>query len=169
MQTSEIQSAFTGAGKGLDRSDQQITDFLAFLLGEDACCIDFEKVCDLITCDAESDVIAGLTQTKSLVDYQGIRLPVVDMRLGTAPGNEEACTPILVVLQLDAGLVGMIVDGVTGVCRLTAAQISPVPDSPILSGFDYFKGLALDEDRMLIVVDVEHLMSYFNMDFASLA
>jgi purine-binding chemotaxis protein CheW len=57
----------------------------------------------------------------------------------------------------------MVVDSVSDVIALSAEQIRPAPD--FSSSFDtrYITGLGTVEERMLILVDIERLMSAEDM------
>src|SRR5206468_3931958 len=86
-------------------------------------------------------------------------MPLVDMRaaFGASPDAPDPMTDVI-ILKLSSCLMGMVVDGVTGVVSLTPDQIAPVPGA---QGFDvdYLLGLAQFGARRLILVDIDRLMS----------
>jgi purine-binding chemotaxis protein CheW len=63
------------------------------------------------------------------------------------------------VLNLGGRVMGIVVDGVSDVIALDASQIRPVPD--LVSSIDtrFLVGLGAVENRMLILVDIERLMT----------
>jgi purine-binding chemotaxis protein CheW len=63
------------------------------------------------------------------------------------------------VLNLGGRVMGIVVDGVSDVIALNASQIRPVPD--LVSSIDtrFLVGLGAVENRMLILVDIERLMT----------
>jgi purine-binding chemotaxis protein CheW len=68
------------------------------------------------------------------------------------------------ILNVAGRVVGMVVDSVSDVIRLTPEQIRTVPDFSS-STFDtkYITGLGTIDARMLILVDIEKLMSGADM------
>ena len=66
-------------------------------------------------------------------------------------------------------MIGVVVDSVSDVLSLTPAQIRPAPD--FSGSFDtrYILGLASIEQRMLIVTDIERLMSSADMELVESA
>ena len=56
-------------------------------------------------------------------------------------------------------VVGIVVDGVSDVMALTTSQIRPVPELVATIDTKYLVGLGTVDDRMLILVDIERLMS----------
>ena len=56
-------------------------------------------------------------------------------------------------------VMGMVVDSVSDVTTLTAQQIRPAPDMGGVFDSDYLIGLGTLDERMLILVDIDKLMS----------
>jgi purine-binding chemotaxis protein CheW len=71
---------------------------------------------------------------------------------------------VVIILNVAGRVVGMVVDSVSDVIQLTAQQVRPVPDFSS-STFDtkYITGLGTIDQRMLILVDIEKLMSGSDM------
>jgi purine-binding chemotaxis protein CheW len=59
--------------------------------------------------------------------------------------------------------VGIVVDAVSDVTTLQPEQIKPAPDISGSMNTEYITGLGTIEDRMLILVDIERLMSSADM------
>ena len=98
-----------------------------------------------------------------VVNLRGVIVPIVDPRIkfGQAPSYNEITATI--VLNIGARVIGIVVDSVSDVIALTAEQIKPPPQ--LASGIDtaYVTGIATltqgEDQRMLILVDIERLMS----------
>jgi purine-binding chemotaxis protein CheW len=76
---------------------------------------------------------------------------------GRAPGAPDPMTDVI-ILRLSSCVMGMVVDGVTGVVSLTPDQVSPVPGAD-QAQVDYLIGLGHMGSRRLILVDIDRLMS----------
>ena len=101
---------------------------------------------------------------KGVVNLRGIIVPIVDMRikfnLGNADYNEST---VVIILNLAGRVVGMVVDGVSDVIALSGEQIRPAPDFSASFDVRYITGLGTVDQRMLILVDIEKLMSGSDM------
>jgi purine-binding chemotaxis protein CheW len=53
----------------------------------------------------------------------------------------------------------MVVDGVSDVITLSSQQIKPAPEMGTVLNTDYLIGLGTLDDRMLILLDIDKLMS----------
>jgi len=97
---------------------------------------------------------------KGVMNLRGIIVPVVDMRirfnLGEPLYNQFT---VVVVLNLTSRVVGMVVDSVSDVMTLTQEQIKPAPEMGSAFEAGHLIGLGTLETRMLILVDIEKLMS----------
>ena len=61
------------------------------------------------------------------------------------------------VLNVGRRTIGIIVDSVNEVLRVTQQQISPAPPTVASSGNDYMTGLVRLKDDLLILLDVDRL------------
>jgi len=65
----------------------------------------------------------------------------------------------VLVLNVAGRVLGMVVDSVSDVITLAAEQIKPPPQMGSVLDTDYLIGLGVLEGRMLILVDIDRLMS----------
>jgi purine-binding chemotaxis protein CheW len=78
---------------------------------------------------------------------------------GSTPDAPDPMTDVI-ILKLSSCVMGMVVDGVTGVVMLGQEQIAPLPAAGPDGGRpDYLLGLGQAGGRRLILVDIERLMS----------
>ncbi|WP_416885128.1 chemotaxis protein CheW [Marinospirillum sp.] len=135
-------------------------EFLTFTLGEEEYAIDILKVQEIRGYDGVTRIANTPDYIKGVINMRGVIVPVVDMRLkfhvGEATYNQFT---VMIILNLGARVVGMVVDGVSDVVALDAEQIRPAPEFGAALDTQYIKGLVSMEDRMVIVVDIERLMT----------
>ena len=74
---------------------------------------------------------------------------------------------VVIVLNLSQRVIGMVVDGVSDVVSLTAEQLRPVPEFTSSIGSDHVLAIGSLENRMLILLDIEKLMSGADMGLAA--
>jgi purine-binding chemotaxis protein CheW len=139
-------------------------EYLTFTLGAEEYGIEILKVQEIRGYEAVTKIANAPAFIKGVVNLRGTIVPIVDMRikfdLGDAEYNQFT---VVIILNVAGRVVGMVVDSVSDVIQLEAGQIKPTPD--FSSAFDtkYITGLGTVDERMLILVDIERLMSASDM------
>ncbi len=137
-----------------------VTEFLAYCLGSEEYGIDIQKVQELRGYDAVTAIANAPAFIKGVVNLRGIIVPIIDMRikfnLGTPVYDQFT---VVIILNICGRVVGMVVDSVSDVITLTPEQIKPAPAMGTAVDTDYLLGLGTIEERMLILLDIDRLMS----------
>jgi purine-binding chemotaxis protein CheW len=133
---------------------------LSFTLGQEEYGIDIQKVQELRGYDAVTRIANAPEYIKGVVNLRGIIVPIIDMRIKFqlgAPTYDQFT--VVIVLNIGGRVVGMVVDSVSDVITLSAEQIKPAPEMGAVLDTDYLIGLGTLDERMLILVDIDKLMS----------
>jgi len=144
---------------------QADNEYLTFTLGKEEYGIDILKVQEIRGYEAVTRIANAPEFIKGVVNLRGIIVPILDMRikfnLGAAKYDQFT---VVIILNVAGRVVGMVVDSVSDVIQLTVENIRPAPDFSS-STFDtkYITGLGTIDERMLILVDIERLMSGVDM------
>jgi len=105
-----------------------------------------------------------------VVNLRGIIVPIIDMRIKFKLGDPTYDQfTVVIVLNIAGRVVGMVVDSVSDVITLTGDQIKPAPEMGSVLDADYLIGLGTLEERMLILVDIDRLMSSEEMGLVEAA
>jgi purine-binding chemotaxis protein CheW len=135
-------------------------EFLSFTLGQEEYGIDIQKVQELRGYDAVTRIANAPEHIKGVVNLRGIIVPIIDMRikfnLGTPTYDQFT---VVIILNIASRVMGMVVDSVSDVITLTQEQIKPAPAMGSVLDTDYLIGLGTLDERMLILVDIDKLMS----------
>ncbi len=135
-------------------------EYLTFILGNEVYGIDILKVQEIRGYDSVTKIANTPEFVMGVINLRGHIVPIVDLRIKFHLERTQYDEfTVVIILNMSDRIVGMVVDGVSDVLHLEANEIRSVPD--IVSGIDtrYINGLASIEDRMLILVDIEHLMN----------
>jgi len=145
-------------------------EFLSFTLGEEEYGIDIQKVQELRGYDAVTRIANAPAFIKGVVNLRGIIVPIIDMRVkfDLADPSYDQFT-VVIVLNIGGRVVGMVVDSVSDVITLTPEQIKDAPQMGSLLDTDHLIGLGTVGERMLILVDIDRLMSSEDMGFIEAA
>lgn len=139
-------------------------EFLAFTLGKEEYGIDIQKVQELRGYDAVTRIANTPEFIKGVVNLRGIIVPIIDMRikfnLGTPVYDQFT---VVIILNIAGRVMGMVVDSVSDVITLTNEQLKPAPQMGSIVETDYLLGLGTVEERMLILLDIDKLMSSTDM------
>jgi purine-binding chemotaxis protein CheW len=142
----------------------QTYEFLTFRLGAEEYGIDILKVQEIRSYEAVTTIANAPDFIKGVVNLRGTIVPVVDMRIKFRLNNAgyDQFT-VLIVLNVAGRVVGMVVDSVSDVITLGPEQIRPAPAFGALLDTEYITGLGTADSRMLILVDIEKLMTCRDM------
>jgi purine-binding chemotaxis protein CheW len=141
------------------------SEFLSFELGSEEYGIEILKVQEIRSYEAVTHIANAPEFIKGVVNLRGIIVPIVDMRIKFNLGKADYDQfTVVIILNVAGSVVGMVVDGVSDVITLSPEQMKPAPDFSS-STFDtqYITGLGTIDERMLILVDIEKLMSGADM------
>ena len=97
---------------------------------------------------------------KGVVNLRGKIVPIVDLRIKFNLGQVE-CNEftVVIILSINYHVIGIVVDGVSDVMSLQEDQVRDVPSLVTNIDTKYIVGLATVEAKMIILVDIEQLMS----------
>jgi len=95
-----------------------------------------------------------------VTNLRGVIVPIVDLRIKFALKDASYTQQtVVIILNLETRVVGMVVDGVSDVLVLQKSQISDPPQFGTAFSTDYLTGIGTLDERMLILVDIEKLMT----------
>lgn len=157
--------AMTHGGALASETDLMACEYLTFTLGSEEYAIDILKVQEIRAYEQPTLIANAPAFIKGVINLRGIIVPVVDLRIKFKLDMIEY-TPftVVVILNVASRVIGVVVDSVSDVISLTQAQIRPAPDFSGSFDTKFILGLASQESRMMIVTDIERLMSSADME-----
>ena len=135
-------------------------EFLSFQLGAEEYGIDILKVQEIRAYEKATRIPNTPEFIKGVINLRGVIVPVVDLRIKF--GLESAAygeTTVVIVLNIANRTIGVVVDKVSDVLALAPEQIRPAPDFASRVENAFVRGLASLDERMLIIADIERLMT----------
>lgn len=140
-------------------------EYLTFTLGEEEYAIDILKVQEIRGYEKPTLIANAPAFIKGVTNLRGTIVPIVDLRVKFNLGNVEYTTfTVVIILNLAGRIVGVVVDSVSDVIILSSSQIRPAPDFSATFDTKYIIGLSKHEERMIIVTDIEKLMTSADME-----
>ncbi len=147
-------------------------EFLTFRLGGEEYGIDILRVQEIRSYEPPTRIANAPSFIKGVVNLRGVIVPIIDLRLKLGCETAEYNTfTVVVVLNVRGRVVGAVVDSVSDVLALSKDHIKPAPelsssvDSSFITGIGSIKTGQGEKDpeRMLILMDIEGLMSSADM------
>ena len=139
--------------------------YLTFTLGQEEYAIDILKVQEIRGYDPVTRIANTSGFIKGVINLRGVIVPIVDLRIkfGVGEATYHEFT-VVIILNIERRVVGIVVDGVSDVVTLPADEIRPVPEMGAALDTRYLVGLAPLGERMIIVADIEKLMTSTEME-----
>jgi purine-binding chemotaxis protein CheW len=139
-------------------------EFLGFTLGQEEYGIDILKVREIRGYEAVTRIANAPDFIKGVINLRGVIVPIVDMRIkfkvGAAVYDQFT---VVIILEIIGRIVGVVVDSVSDVFTLTPEEIKPAPEMNSAFNTSYLLGLGTIDNRMLILVDIDKLMTSAEM------
>lgn len=161
-----MQSVDNANPTGAEKSGRDVAgqEYLAFTLGKEEYGIDILKVQEIRGYEAVTRIANAPEFIKGVVNLRGIIVPIVDMRIKFQLGEPKYDQfTVVIILNIGGRVLGMVVDSVSDVITLSPEQIKPSPDMGTALNTDHLIGLGTLDQRMLILVDIDRLMSSAEM------
>jgi purine-binding chemotaxis protein CheW len=139
-------------------------EFLTFRLGAEEYGIDILKVQEIRSYEQPTRIANSPSFIKGVVNLRGVIVPIVDLRLKLSCESAEYNSfTVVIVLNVRGRVVGAVVDSVSDVLELGRDSIKPAPEMNSSVDTGFITGIGSINDRMLILMDIEALMSSADM------
>ena len=155
----EAARAIQAAAKG-----PQGGEFLTFRLGGEEYGIDILRVQEIRSYEPPTRIANAPSFIKGVVNLRGVIVPIVDLRLKlSCDNNAYNSFTVVIVLNVKGRVVGAVVDSVSDVLELPGDAVKSVPEMNSVVDVSFITGIANVGERMLILMDIEALMSSSDM------
>nr|WP_315207476.1 chemotaxis protein CheW [uncultured Albidiferax sp.] len=135
-------------------------EYLTFRLSQEEYGIDILKVQEIRGYEPPTRIANAPPFIKGVVNLRGTIVPIVDMRLKFNCSEAEYNSfTVVIILNLRTRIVGIVVDSVSDVLELQPESVKAAPDIDSIVDNSCILGLGSVSDRMLILLDIERLMS----------
>ena len=161
MEAALIHPAPLGAAAGGEAVGRE---FLTFRLGAEEYGIDILNAQEIRGWETPTAIANTPAFIKGVINLRGTIVPIVDLRVkfGLGDPRYDAFT-VVIILTVARRVLGIVVDAVSDVITLGAEQIRPAPEFGGTLDTRFITGLGTVGERMLILVDIERLMSSEDM------
>jgi purine-binding chemotaxis protein CheW len=141
---------------------------VGFVVGSEEYCVEILKVQEIIRMMDITRIPNAPYYAEGVINLRGRVIPVIDFRkrFNLAESlSDTSQTQRIVVVDVAGSTVGLIVDQVSQVIKLTPDLVSPTPEAVRNSSGDCFSGIGRTGDKLLILLDVEKMFSAGELDW----
>ncbi len=158
MNTAQTAETTLQAEDGMDQ-------YLTFMLAGEEYGVDILRVQEIKGWSTATPLPNTPDYILGVINLRGTVVPVIDLRkrfkLESIAFGQT--TVVIVVKVADDGfgerIVGIVVDAVSEVHNVATTDLKPAPDFGGAISTDSMKGLTTVDDKMLIMLDIDHLMN----------
>ena len=135
------------------------TQLVSFRLGQEEYGVEITKVQEIILMGEITRVPQTPEYIKGLINLRSTVIPIVDLRLRFGLDQEQLTDDTrIMVVNVANKTIGIIVDAVSEVLRISDEQIAPPPPTVAGLGREYLTGLVKLENRLLILLDIDKIL-----------
>lgn len=132
---------------------------VSFQLLDEQYGVEIGKVREIILFGEITQLPQTPSYVKGLINLRSTVIPIIDLKLRFGlPESEPTDETRIIVTQVEGKTIGVIVDAVSEVMRVSQDQISPPPPTVAGCAEDYLVGLAQRDNELLILLDIEKIL-----------
>ncbi len=133
---------------------------VSFRLAREEYGIEITKVQEIILLGQITRVPQTPDFIKGLINLRSAVIPVVDLRLRFGLAAEEPTDETrIMVVNVGGKTLGVVVDAVSEVLRVSREQIVPPPPTVAGVGHEYLTGLVKLDNRLLILLNIDKILN----------
>lgn len=135
-------------------------EVLVFVLGKEEYGVDILKVQEIRGYEKVTPIPSAPDYLKGVVNLRGVIVPVVDLRVkfGLPEPRYDEVT-VMVILRIAGRIIGIVVDAVSDVVGLAPDEVKEAPQLGSVVDSSFLAGLATQDERMILLLDIEKLLS----------
>lgn len=133
---------------------------VSFQLAKEEYGIEITRVQEIILMGEITRVPQTPVYIKGLINLRSTVIPILDLRLRFGLEDSKITDESrIMVINVQGKTIGIIVDAVSEVLRISTEQISPPPPTVVGLGQEYLTGLVQFENRLLILLEIDKILS----------
>ena len=138
--------------------DADEPQFIVFSIGKEEYGVEILSVREIIAWNDVTQLPNTKEYVRGVMNLRGSILPVFDLRSRFGMGlTEVSNTHVIIIVNVQGKLIGLLVDSVSRILRLSATDIRPVPEAEMIIDQEYLAGFATADEQMVAVLDIERL------------
>ncbi len=134
-------------------------EFIAFRVGTQEFCVDIMSVREIRGWTPATALPHAPAYLRGVINLRGSVLPIVDLAQRLSfPGTGATRRHVIIVVQVENQLIGLLVDAVSEILSQAADAIKPMPEVATNSVKSFVRGMLAIDDRMIGLIRLDAIM-----------
>lgn len=134
-------------------------EMISFRIGEQEFCVDIMSVREIRGWAPATPLPQTPPYMRGVINLRGAVLPILDLAVRLElPGTEPSARSVIIVINADGRLVGLLVDAVSDILTVSRAAIQPTPDVACDRVRSFVRGLMSIDGRMISQIAIDRIM-----------
>lgn len=138
--------------------------YLTFILAGEEYGVDILRVQEIKGWNKVTPIPNTPEYIQGVINLRGTIVPIIDLRCRFGLENiSYGPTTVVIVLKVVGGngnrIMGIVVDAVSDVYNVSLDEMKQPPDFGKVVSVDFIKGLAAVSEKMVIILDIDHLLN----------
>lgn len=151
------------------QQDLNKKQYLTFILAGEEYGVDILRVQEIKGWDNVTKIPNSPHYIKGVMNLRGSIVPIVDLRTRfNMDPQDYGPTTVVIVLKVETTdrqrIMGIVVDAVSDVYDINSELMQPAPDFGDQVSVEFIKGLATVDEKMVILLNVDHLLTYSELE-----
>ena len=140
-------------------SKSLVNEYIAFRVGAQEFCVDIMSVREIRGWTPATVLPHAPSYVRGVINLRGSVLPIVDLAQRLSFANTEATQRhVIIVVQVNAQIVGLLVDSVSEILSHSADSIHPMPDVATDSVKSFVRGMLAVDGRMIGLIILNSIL-----------
>ena len=149
---------------GMVQAGGDAEQYLTFILNNEEYGVDILRVQEIKGWDHATPIPNTPDYVRGVINLRGTVVPIIDLRarFGLERVPYGPTTVVIVLKVLHGGssrIMGIVVDAVSEVYNVARQDLKPAPEFGGAVRVDFVKGLATVDKKMVIILDIDHLLN----------
>lgn len=156
----DLKAIYQAKNNDKDKIIEDKIQLVSFIIGVEEFGIDILNVQEIIKLIHITRVPNAPDYVAGVINLRGKVIPVIDMRKRMEMEAKEFDADMrIIVIEVNKTVVGFIVDSVNEVIRINKSTLEETPKSYNSKVFEFVNNIAKLDDRLIIIIDLEKLIS----------
>jgi purine-binding chemotaxis protein CheW len=134
---------------------ENLLHLVTFHLGREEYGVEISSVQEIIRAADITPVPGAPSHVRGVINLRGKIIPVVDLRLRFELNEESVADDRrIIVVELGVKRIGMLVDSVSQVIKVSAGIVEEMPEEATSVNENFIKGVGKLDNRLIIILDL---------------
>lgn len=146
--------------KATEEAAVDVGQFVGFFIRDDEFGVDIREIQEINKLVPITEVPRSPQFVEGVINLRGQIVPVIDLRVRFNIERKEYDKKTrIIVINVNNKKIGLIVDSVSEVLRISLSDIQDPPAEAVREGVEFIKGIAEINDRLVVILDLKSILT----------